>query len=49
MGFFRGALNITWKKKTQTGRSEGTYTLRTNRKDLDDKNIWELYIMPGRA
>ncbi len=42
------AIDIKWEKKTQTGNSEGTYTLRTNRKDLDDKNIWELYIMLGR-
>ncbi len=31
------AIDIKWEKKTQTGNSEGTYTLRTNRKDLDDE------------
>ncbi len=43
------AIDLKWEKKTRTGRSEGTYTLRTNRKDLDDRSIWELYIMPGRT
>ena len=43
------AIDIKWEKKTQTGNSEGTYTLRTNRKDLNDKNIWELYKMLGRT
>ena len=42
-------IDIKWEKKTQTGNSKGTYTLRTNRKDLDDKNIWEFYIMLGRT
>lgn len=42
------AIDIKWEKRTQRGNGEGTYTLRTNRKDLDDKNIWELYKMLGR-
>lgn len=43
------ALDIVWEKKAglyeeETGR-EGSYVLRTDRLDLDDKEIWETYVM----
>lgn len=49
---FIDAIDITWKKKDNVYddeiSSEGTYILRTNRFDLSDKEIWEIYIMLNR-
>ena len=46
------AIDITWRKKEnaydEEVSSEGTYVLRTNRSDLSDKEIWEIYIMLNR-
>lgn len=43
------AVDIIWKKKQAFYRekilSEGTYLLRTDRLDLSDKEIWEIYVM----
>ncbi len=44
--------SIKWtkkeKKETEAQKKQGTYLLRTNRKDWTDKKIWETYIMLGR-
>ena len=46
------AVDIVWNKKNQIydeeTKSEGSYILRSNRFDLSDKEIWDLYIMLGR-
>jgi transposase len=47
------AVDITWKKKTikynkETSR-EGSYILRTDRMDLTDEEIWNIYIMLNRV
>jgi transposase len=36
--------NITWSRKKSENTS-GIYCLRTNRKDLDEKQIWDIYTM----
>jgi transposase len=46
------AVDIIWKKKEKKHndqtKSEGSYVLRTNRTDLSDEEIWNIYIMLGR-
>lgn len=45
------AIDITWEKKGNYVRNreeEGSYVLRTNRMDLSDKEIWEIYVMLTR-
>ncbi|MEA1938984.1 MAG: IS1634 family transposase, partial [Pseudomonadota bacterium] len=46
------AVDIQWKRKEprydDKAKSEGTYVLRTNRRDLTDEQIWQTYIMLGR-
>jgi hypothetical protein len=46
-----GILQLEWKRKKgkEADRYDGTYLLRTNRKDLTDEEIWRLYIMLTRA
>jgi transposase len=42
------ATDIVWKKKNDACRDEaleGCYILRTDRTDLDDKDIWQTYMM----
>jgi len=43
------AIDIVWEKKAglyeEETEREGSYILRTDRFDLDDKEIWETYIM----
>jgi len=41
------ALDIQWAKKEgiDNGNQPGTYCLRTNRKDLDEKAFWKMYTM----
>jgi transposase len=45
------AVEIKWKKKEikheEERKEEGSYVLRTDRIDLSDKNIWNIYIMLG--
>ena len=45
------AVNISWKKKEdkydEKRQNEGSYVLRTDRIDLSDEKIWEIYIMLG--
>jgi len=36
--------NITWSRK-RTKKTSGVYCLRTNRKDLDEQKIWDIYTM----
>jgi len=38
------AKNITWSHK-KTEKTSGIYCLRTNRKDLDEQKIWDIYTM----
>lgn len=38
------AKNITWSHK-KTEKITGTYCLRTNRKELDEQKIWDMYTM----
>ncbi|KKL74446.1 hypothetical protein LCGC14_2064800, partial [marine sediment metagenome] len=38
------AKSITWSRK-KTEKTSGIYCLRTNRKDLDEKQIWDIYTM----
>jgi transposase len=38
------AKNITWSRK-KTGKTSGIYCLRTDRKDLDEQKIWDIYTM----
>ena len=38
------ATNITWSRK-KTEKTTGIYCLRTNRKDLDEQQIWDIYTM----
>jgi transposase len=38
------AKNITWSHK-KTKKTSGIYCLRTNRKDLDEQKIWDIYTM----
>ena len=45
------AIDINWKKKEsyeKEKREEGSYILRTNRRDLEDSEIWVIYIMLRR-
>ena len=45
------ALDITWQKKEVHAKAlseEGCYLLKTDRLDLKDQEIWELYIMLRR-
>jgi len=38
------AKSITWSRK-KTEKTSGIYCLRTNRKDLNEKQIWDIYTM----
>jgi transposase len=38
------AINIIWSRK-KTEKTSGIYCLRTNRKDLDEQQIWDIYTM----
>jgi len=38
------AKNITWSRK-KTENTSGIYCLRTNRKELNEKQIWDIYTM----
>ena len=38
-------LNITWRKIKSSDSSAGLYCLRTNRMDLDEKAVWNIYTM----
>jgi transposase len=38
------AINITWSRK-KTDNTSGTYCLRTNHKDLNEQQIWDIYTM----
>ena len=38
------AKNITWSIKKK-GKTSGIYCLRTDRRDLDEKQIWDIYTM----
>jgi len=38
------AQDITWSKK-KTDNTSGIYCLRTNHKDLDERQIWDIYTM----
>jgi transposase len=38
------AKNITWSRK-KTEKTSGIYCLRTDRKDLDEQKIWDIYTM----
>ena len=38
------AKNITWSRK-KTENTSGIYCLRTNRKDLNEQQIWDIYTM----
>ena len=38
------AKNITWSRK-KTENTTGIYCLRTNRKDLNEQQIWDIYTM----
>ena len=38
------AKNITWSVK-KTEKTSGIYCLRTNRKDLNEQQIWDIYTM----
>ena len=39
------ATQITWKKVNEDKAQMGVYCLRTNRKDLDETNLWKIYTM----
>jgi len=45
------AVELRWQKKEQRTekerRAEGSYVLRTDRIDLSDEKIWDIYIMLG--
>jgi len=45
------AVDIKYKRKIarydEETKSEGTYVLRTNRNELSDEQIWQIYIMLG--
>ena len=45
------AVSIKWEKKEnkygEKKQAEGSYVLRTDRTDLSDEKIWEIYIMLG--
>ncbi len=42
------AIGITWEKKNGIKQEdEGSYVLRTDRTDLSDEKIWDIYIMLG--
>ena len=38
------AKNITWSRK-KTEKTNGVYCLRTDRKDLNEQQIWDIYTM----
>jgi len=38
------ATNITWSRK-KTEKTSGVYCLRTDRKDLNEQQIWDIYTM----
>ena len=38
------AKNITWSRK-KTENTSGIYCLRTNRKELNEQQIWDIYTM----
>jgi len=46
-----GIPGLSWEDREdiEKGRFDGTYLLRTNRKDLGDEEIWRLYVMLTRV
>jgi len=46
------AIDIVWEKKAVLNEEkttrEGSYVLRTDRVDLNDREIWEMYVMLGQ-
>jgi transposase len=46
------AVDIVWEKKAVLNEEkttrEGSYVLRTDRADLNDREIWEMYVMLGQ-
>ena len=45
-----GIISLHWKSnEADEGKYDGTYLLRTNRKDLTDHEIWSLYVMLTRV
>ena len=38
------AINITWSRK-KAEKTSGIYRLRTNRRDLNEQEIWDIYTM----
>ncbi|BBO18855.1 IS1634 family transposase [Candidatus Brocadia pituitae] len=45
-----GVIHLQWRNVTEDeGKYDGTYLLRTNRKDLTEQEIWSLYIMLTRV
>lgn len=45
-----GVINLQWRNVAQEeGKYDGTYLLRTNRRDLTEQEIWSLYIMLTRV
>jgi transposase len=38
------AVNITWSRK-KAEKTSGVYCLRTNRRDLDEQEIWDIYTL----
>ncbi|MBW2095080.1 MAG: transposase, partial [Deltaproteobacteria bacterium] len=38
------AIKITWVRKKEK-KASGVYCLRTNQKDLNEKEIWDIYTM----
>lgn len=47
----QGVLLLQWRlmEEKEPEKYDGTYLLRTNRKDLSDEEIWQLYIMLTRV
>jgi transposase len=48
----KNAIDIKWKKRDiydAKSKFEGCYTLRTDRLDLSDKELWETYVMLTRV
>lgn len=45
-----GIIHLQWRNtEEEEGKYDGTYLLRTNRKDLTEQEIWSLYIMLTRV
>jgi hypothetical protein len=47
----QGMLHLKWRRieEKEPERCDGTYLLRTSRKDLSDEEIWRLYMMLTRV